>query len=293
LSKNYLSVISQALHYVSFSCKKPATRFDKAALIFSIDVDVGSQRLGEKNGGKNNHNVHDYLSESVIGRVEEQAVPLLLQAFNDLGVPVTFALRGQLAEVENSIIALILRSPVKHDIGAHGYYHRTFTTLSRVEAEKELEMISEGMKKFGIKPRSFVFPKNRVAHLSLLEKWGYLCFRAYGDLLRDGMFVKKCRNLYDVHPGLYLGKCSNPIFLNKIINIAVKYRAPLHVWFHPWDFGNSPKAVNMKIVKVLQPFLKHAKQEQDNDTLEFETMRSIAEKTARARWQQCGNPLGF
>jgi hypothetical protein len=41
----------------------------------------------------------------------------------------------------------------------------------------------------------------------------------------------------------------------------------------------------MKIVKVLQPFLKHAKQEQDNDTLEFETMRSIAEKTARARWQ--------
>jgi len=278
MSENYLSVISQVLHYAAFSCRKPMTKFDKAALIFSIDVDVGSQRLGEKNVGKHDRNVHDYLPESVVGRIEEQAVPLLLQAFDDHEVPATFALRGQLTEVDDSIINLILKSSVKHDIGAHGYYHKSYTTLSKVEAEKELEMISKGMKKFGIEPKSFVFPKNRVAHLSLLEKWGYFCFRGYGDFLRDSMCVKKCRSLYDIHPGLYLGKCFNAILLNRIINIAVKQQASLHVWFHPWDFGNSPEAVNVKMTRVLLPFLKYAKEKQLNNTLQFETMRSMAEK---------------
>jgi len=275
---NYLSILSQALHYVAFSCRKPATKFDKCVLVFSIDVDVGSQGLGKKNRGKNDRNVNDYLPECVIGSIEEQAVPHILQSFNDLEVPATFALRGQLMEVDNSLIDLILGSPVEHDVGAHGYYHKTFTTLSRVEAEKELEMISKAMKKSGIEPKSFVFPKNKVGHLSLLEKWGYLCFRGCGDFLRDGMYVKKCGDLYDIHPGLYLGKCFDPIFLKKIIDIAVRYKAPLHVWFHPWDFGSSSEAVKNRITKVLLPFLEYAKERQKREILQFETMRSVAEK---------------
>jgi len=275
---NYPSLLSQAFHYVAFSCKKPATKFDKGVLIFSIDVDVGSQTLGKKNEGKNDRNVHDYLPECVIGRIEEQAVLLLLQSFDDLEVPATFALRGQLLEVDNSLIDLILGSPVEHDIGAHGYYHKAFTTLSRVEAEKELEMISKGMKKFGIEPKSFVFPKNKVEHLSVLEKWEYLCFRGYGNFLKDGMYVKKCGNLYDIHPRLCLGKCFNPIFLKKIVDTAIRLKEPLHIWFHPWDFGNTPEAVSSRITKVLLPFLKYAKEKQKEGILQFETMRSIAEK---------------
>ena len=275
---NHTSVLSQAFHYVAFSCKKPATKFDNGVLIFSIDVDVGSQTLGKKNEGKNDRNVHNYLPERVIGRIEEQAVLLLLQSFDDLEVPATFALRGQLMEVDNSLIDSILESPVEHDIGAHGYYHKAFTALSMVEAEKELEMISKAMKKLAIEPKSFVFPKNEVEHLSLLEKWGYLCFRGYGNFLRDGMYVKKCGNLYDIHPGLYLGKCFNPIFLKKIIDIAIRYKAPLHLWFHPWDLGNYSEAVKNRITKVLLPFLKYAKEKQKKGILQFETMRSVAEK---------------
>lgn len=258
--------------------RKPATEYDQASLIFSIDVDVGGQRLGEKNQGKNDRNVHDYLPETVVGKIEEQAVPLLLEVFNSLEVPATFAFRGQLTELDASVLDLVLKSPLKHDIGAHGYYHKSFTALSTVEADAELNMISEGMKKFGIEPKSFVFPRNRIAHLSLLEKWGYSCFRGRGDFLRDSMCVRKYRNLYDIHPGLYLGRCSNPIFLNRIVDIAVKHRATLHVWFHPWNLGNSLEAINAKTTKILLPFLEYARERQRSGILQFETMRSIAEK---------------
>jgi peptidoglycan/xylan/chitin deacetylase (PgdA/CDA1 family) len=275
---DYPSVLSQAFHYLAFSCKRPANKFDKGVLILSIDVDVGSQTLGEKNEGKNDRNVHSYLPERVIGGIEEQAIPLLLQSFDYLKVPATFALRGQLMEVDNSLINSIRGSSVEHDIGAHGYYHKAFTTLSVAEAESEMKMISGAMKKLSIEPKSFVFPKNKVEHLSLLEKWGYLCFRGRGNFLRDGMYVKKCGDLYDVHPGLYLGKCSNPIFLQKIIDIAIKYKTPLHLWFHPWDFGNSSEVVKNRIGKVLLPLLEYAKEKQKEGILQFETMRSIAEQ---------------
>jgi len=283
-----LSTIARALHYVTFSCIKPATRFDKCLLVFSIDVDVGSQELGKKNKGENDRNVNDYLSECEIGSIEEQAVPLILQSFDDLEVPVTFALRGQLMEVDDSLIELIQGSPVEHDIGAHGYYHKDFEKLSIAEAKKELELTSKAMKEHGIEPRSFVFPRNKVGHLSLLKKWGYLCFRGCGGFLNDGMYVKKYGDLYDIHPGLYFGASSrfSPLFLDRsinqrIIDIAVKYKAPLHVWFHPWDFGSSSEMVEKRITGFLLPFLKYAKEKQKRGILRFETMRSVAERQSR------------
>ncbi len=80
---------------------------------------------------------------------------------------------------------------------------RVFTALSELEAERELRMISAGMKKFGITPKSFVFPKNQVSHLQLLERYGYLSFRARGNFFRDGMYIRKYGNLFDVHPSLF------------------------------------------------------------------------------------------
>lgn len=264
-------------HYVAFSCKRPSTSFDKGLLIFSIDVDVGSQKLGGKNRGKNDVNVHDYLPEIVVGRIEEQVIPFFVQFVDDLEVPVTFALRGQLTEVNNSIIELILRSPIKHDIGAHGYYHNSFTMLSAPEAENELRMISIGMKKFNIKPTSFVFPKNKIAHLNLLEKYGYTCFRGLGGFKDDGMYVKKHGRLFDIHPGLYLGYSLCPAFLNKIIDISVRHKLPFHVWLHAWNLGQTKVSANRMITKVLLPLFKYAKKKQRNGMLAFETMRSTTE----------------
>ena len=278
MNKDYLnSIMSQLYHYVAFSFKKPLSEFDKASLIISIDIDVGSSELGVKNGGYNDRNVNDFLSEFAIGKIEEQVVPLLLKVFNEVEFPATFALRGQLTEVENSIINLILESSTPQEIAAHGYYHKAFTTLSESEAEEELRMVSAGMKKFGIEPKSFVFPRNKISHLLFLERYGYLAFRGRGNLFNDGMYVSKCGNLFDVHPSIWLDFYDSTIS-KKIVNLAVKYRAPLHIWFHPWNLGNSRQVAAERITKSLLPLIEYARKKKMQGALKFKTMGSIAEK---------------
>ena len=272
------AIISQFCHLLSFTLKRTRTQLECGTLVTSIDVDVGSSQLGEINKGKNDRNVHGYLSERHVGKVEEKTIPILSRFFNSLAIPVTFAIRGQLAEVENPIFEQILNSPIPHEIAAHGYYHRTFTSLSRAEAQNELEMISTGFQKFGIRPKSFVFPKECVSHLDLLEKFGYTSYRDKGGLRRDGMFVRKNGQLYDVHPGFHLGFTYNPIFLDKIIDIAATHRLPFHVWFHPRDVYETRGSTKKIIENVYSPLYKYAKKKEDEGLLRFETMRSVVEK---------------
>jgi peptidoglycan/xylan/chitin deacetylase (PgdA/CDA1 family) len=251
-------------------------QLEKAMFIISIDVDVGSRQLGIINRGKNDANVNNCISEYQVGKLEETAFPSFVETFNDFEIPVTFAIRGQLTEVNDSILELLLKSSIKHDIGAHGYYHKKFTNLSRNEAENELNMISSGMKKFGIIPRSFVFPKNNVAHLDLLEKYGYKCYRSYGDFMNDCMYVEKQGQLYDIHPSLYIDQGASFTFLKKILDISIAKKLPFHVWFHLWNFGETGESIQRSINKVFFPLFKYAKEKEESGILTFETMLSAA-----------------
>ena len=183
--------------------------------------------------------------------------------------------------MNDSILGLLLKSSVEHDIGAHGYYHREFTNLSRNEAENELNMISVGMKKFGIVPRSFVFPKGSVAHLDLLEKCGYKCYRGYGDFMNDCMYIEKQGHIYNVHPSLYLDQGTRPIFLRNILDISISRKLPFHVWFHLWNFGETKEAIQKFVKKVFFPFFSYAKRKERSGAVSFETMVSVAEKVEK------------
>jgi peptidoglycan/xylan/chitin deacetylase (PgdA/CDA1 family) len=246
--------------------------------IISIDVDVGSRKLGVVNKGKNDLNVNKYISEYRIGEIEENALPILVEIFDGFEIPVTFAVRGQLTEVNDSVLEVLRRSAVKHDIGAHGYYHTEFTNLSYGDAENELSMISTGLKKFGIVPQSFVFPRNSVAHLDLLERHGYECYRGYGNFRRDCMLIDRSGELYNIHPSLYLDEGTRPAYLRRILDISIAKKLPFHVWFHPWSFGETEEALQKFITKVLTPFFSYAKRKERDNTLSFETMLSAALK---------------
>ena len=273
-----LSVLSQLFHLLDFTIRYPKMRLECAAMVTSIDVDVGSGIIGEINKGRNDANVHGYLSECKVGEIEEKITSILIKFFNQLEIPVTFAVRGQLTKVNSTVLELLLESPIKHDIGAHGYYHKTFTSLSEAEAQNELEMISEGMNQFGIRPKSFVYPKNKVGHLPLLEKYGYKCYREEGGLRKDGMYIKKQGLLYDIHPSFHLGFTYNPKFLDMIIGIAVKRKLPFHLWFHPRDIFETRGSTQKNIDRVLYPIYKYAKKKEADGTLDFETMCSVVEK---------------
>jgi peptidoglycan/xylan/chitin deacetylase (PgdA/CDA1 family) len=274
------SVFSQAYHLLAFSIKKPMMKLKNSMLIISIDVDVGNRELGLINKRKNDKNISSDTTEYQVGTMDEISFPFLASIFEDFQVPVTFAVRGQLLEVKNSILNVLLKSSVNHEIGAHGYYHRAFTKLSRNEAETELKLISEGMNKLGITPRSFVFPKNLVAHLDLLEKYGYKCYRGLGDYRTDCMYIEKQGELYNIHPSLYFDARVNisSIFAKKMLDIAIAKKAPFHIWFHLWNFGEKEELIQRNIKRMLFPLLNYAKKKEKSGDLKFETMLSAAEE---------------
>lgn len=272
------SVLSQLFHYLAYSIRKPKMRLEKGMLIVSVDVDVGIRELGVINRGENDANVNKSVGEYRVGEIEELAFPLFLELFNHLEIPVTFALRGQMLEADDSLLRLLLKSNVEHDIGAHGYHHRHFTNLSRNEAENELNLISMAMKRFAINPRSFVFPAGKVAHLDLLEKYAYKCYRGYGDFINDCMYVERKGKLYNIHPSLYLDHGTCFAFLRKFLDISVSNRLPFHIWFHLWHFGETETAMKKIIKNVFLPFFNYARTKESTGVLSFETMLSAALK---------------
>lgn len=253
-------------------------QLDRCQVIFSIDIDVGSRKLGLMNKGKNDANVSNHLSEYRIGEIEEMALPLFLEMFDDFDIPVTFAVRGQLCEVEESILDTLLDSSVDHDIGAHGYYHVKYADLSIHEAENELNLISKGMQKFGITPKSFVFPANSVSHLDLLEKHNYECYRGYGSFLKDCMFIEKKAQLYNVHPSIFIDQSVKVNLLRKVTDIAVSKKMPFHIWFHPWNFGDNEKTTKKTLEKVFFPYFNYLRRQRRSGLLSSETMLSATQK---------------
>ncbi len=276
-----VTFFSGLYHFVNFRLKKPKMELESGMFIISVDIDVGNKELGAINEGKNDTNVNKHTSEYSIGEIEELAIPLFVDLLSDFEIPITFAIRGQLTEVNDSMLRLLLKSSVKHDIGAHGYYHREFQNLSHLEAENELNMISVGMKKFGITPRSFCFPKNSVAHLDLLEKYGYKCYRSKGNFKDDCMYIEKHGPLYDVHPSLYLGYPRSSIMLRKILDVSVAKRTSFHLWFHPWNLGETKKSMQKTVDKVFYPLFVHAKKKEREGALTFETMLSATQKVEK------------
>jgi peptidoglycan/xylan/chitin deacetylase (PgdA/CDA1 family) len=276
---SFLSLSSNLLWHRIASYK---VSLEKGTLIVSIDVDVGNGALGRLNQGQNDRNVSSCFSERAVGEFEEASVPLLMNLLEEVEVPATFAVRGQLLEVDNTLLDTLLESSVKHDIAAHGYYHMEFDKLSRVDTETELEMISQRMKEFNIAPKTFVFPRNRVAYLELLEERGYLCYRGAGGFAKNGMYIAKHGGLYDVHPSVFVNRNTNVKLLEKMLDLSISKSAPFHLWFHPLDFGPNERNVWKNINQTLRPFLAYSKLKERDGLLEFHTMRSIAEQLERS-----------
>ncbi|MGD6850550.1 MAG: polysaccharide deacetylase family protein [Candidatus Bathyarchaeia archaeon] len=241
-----------------------------------MDVDVGNPELGILNKGKNDSNVHKTKSEYAIGKIDQLALPIFVDLFEKFEVPITFALRGQLAELENPSIDSLLNSSIKHDIGTHGYYHIKFEKISRHEAEVSVKLATEWLKRLGLTPRSFIFPANSVNHLDVLEKYGYSCYRGAGSLTKDVMAIKKVGNLINVCPSIYLQKKMSPAILKGMVDISVVRRLPLHFWLHLWNMGSTIDEIQQNIRNIMVPFLSYAKQKEKNGYLTFQTMLSAA-----------------
>jgi len=269
-------------HFFLYEFKRPKIKLQNGIFIISVDVDVGNKGVAKINRGKNDANISRYLSEYSVGKIEECALPILIDLFNGLGIPVTFAIRGQMLEVDTSVIETILNSPIKHEIGSHSYYHREFTSLPYNKASHELDLLSSAMDKIGVIPKSFVYPRNKVAYLNLIEEYGYICYRGRGGFFTDEMYIEKQDQLYNIHPSYYINQDIQPLFVKKIVDVSIAHKLPCHMWFHPCDFGKDAKEIKTNIGRTLVPLLEYAKRKEKNGLLAFETMLSATNKVKDA-----------
>jgi len=141
------------------------------------------------------------------------------------------------------------------------------------------------MKEHGVIPRTFIFPRNCIAHLDLLEKYKYTCYRGYGDFVKDCMYIEKQGRLFNVHPSLYLDRSIGYMFLKKILDLAIAKKLPFHIWFHLWNFGETKGSINRTINRVFSPLLKYVKKKQKSGLLDVETMLSATGRVEQMRAQ--------
>jgi len=78
-----------------------------------------------------------------------------------------------------SLVEKILACPVAQEIGCHTFSHVIFgdAGCSRSTAISELTECVRVAREMGIELRSFAFPRDRIGHLDVLQKFGIVCYR--------------------------------------------------------------------------------------------------------------------
>jgi len=76
------------------------------------------------------------------------------------------------------IVEEILSSRISHELGYHTFTHTVLKGSSYDVAELEIrEGVRIAKKRFGVKMKSFVFPKNEIEYIDLIKKYGFTVFR--------------------------------------------------------------------------------------------------------------------
>lgn len=101
--------------------------------------------------------------------------------FDHLPKPYYKAIEKFLADAEDTtrngqdLLEILLSLKTKQDIGSHSFSHTRFLVKEYTEAAKREEMKKSlaSLEKFGVTPRSFVFPVNHVSNLDIFDQFGF------------------------------------------------------------------------------------------------------------------------
>ena len=181
------------------------------------------------------------------------------------------------------LIEMILNSKTKHEIGCHSFSHCDFTEKNSYPEliYDELNACEEAMKRFGIKPVSFVFPGNQVGSINILKDKDYKIIRHKTDELKEIGFPEVIDGMFSVHDSLSLeidekefGSKYMVWKLKKYVDKAIEKKAICHLWFHP-----SIDKENM--LSYFFPLLDYISEKRDKGELEVLTMEQIEKRYNR------------
>ena len=180
------------------------------------------------------------------------------------------------------LIEKILSSPTGQEIACHGFSHAGFGSYCpRSVALAELSASISAMARFGIKPKSFVFPGNDEGNFEALAEKGFQIVRSFPKGYADISLPVRRKNdgLWCVHvsSGICRGgsrwtRDERLARLKLFVDMAEKTRLATHIWLHP-------SLPNSDIEEILIPFLVYCADKRERGVLDIFTMEKLVQAT--------------
>ncbi len=193
------------------------------------------------------------------------------------------------------IVKKIVHSPVKHEIGLHGFFHLPLSQCSQEVARAEIELGKMAATNFNLKLMSYVFPENEIGHVNLLKEHGFHIYRGK-DVKHwnkdQRLLIRKFNSAIDkilvspvtiLHQGGPLQIPGSLQFYDPSwqftllpraklgLNRAIRTGKVFHFWLHPGSI-----LIYKKLAKDLESFLKYIAQKRNAGKLQVMTMGELA-----------------
>ncbi|MHA1835071.1 MAG: polysaccharide deacetylase family protein [Candidatus Baldrarchaeia archaeon] len=194
------------------------------------------------------------------------------------------------------IVEEIMSSHIDHEIGYHSFSHPIFTSITREAAEMEIKRGIELAKEFGLNLKSFVFPRNEIAHVDLLKKYGFKIYRgkpagrydvkqpflrrkvngAIDKLVAPPVLPVWENGIWSISSSMFFCDTQIPISLllrSRIgLERSIRSKKVFHVFMHPWNL-----LCYESLRRNLTVFLKWLSKERDKGKIEVMTMGEFAD----------------
>jgi peptidoglycan/xylan/chitin deacetylase (PgdA/CDA1 family) len=220
----------------------------------------------------------------------------------------------------DDVLEMILGAKTRHEIGCHSFSHVVYgdAGCSAEVADADLAACIEAAARWGLRPTSFVFPRNQEGHHALLRKHGFTAFRGQEPSWYRGLSGKARRLAHFVDqaaaipppavtpaeylPGLWNIPGSMMLLhrggMRRAIPIAMrvaKARAGIarairrdsifHFWFHPFNLQVDRRAM----FEGLDAILARVARERAAGALDVLTMSGVAAQMAGERDRDSGS----
>lgn len=140
------------------------------------------------------------------------------------------------------LIEKIINSKIEHEIGTHTFSHIEFSSegINDNLVGKEIQKSKEAMQRYGLVPRSLVFPFNIINYdyLDLFHREGIVAVRHRDKMVRLSYPERTNSGVYKIYESMNLRIPEHYDYLSKaiiFIEKAIERKASYHIWFHPSD----------------------------------------------------------
>ena len=248
--------------------------------------------------------VSDSISNKFIKKtieIDEKICFELLNIFNEFDISATWAIVAAMLDNNNpmintvhssawynpKIIEKIKYSKKYQELASHSYSHPNFTQFNEKYVDEDFQKAEYFFSKNNINIKSFVFPRNQIRYLNLLDKHGIKIFRSldkslYKKVYRYNKVLGKFANLIDksvpisantVSPIiadhnltalqsslLFISRYSYKKIISEFsifakakqgIDRAIRNKECFHLWFHPSNFYYNSERQFILLKKIL------------------------------------------